>query len=72
MAGERISEEAAIVRTVRRVTDTARAARHPGLPGRGGGQSSGSLWYHGHTVCVSQGLTLSTASLVPFKSLTDI
>ena len=24
----------------------------------------GSLWYHGHTICVSQGLTLSTASLV--------
>ena len=27
----------------------------------------GSLWYHRHTICVSQGLTLSTASLViPF------
>ena len=26
----------------------------------------GSLWYHGHTICVSQGLTLSTASLVLF------
>ena len=24
----------------------------------------GSLWYHGHTICVSQGLTLSTTSLV--------
>ena len=24
----------------------------------------GSLWYHGHTICISQGLTLSTASLV--------
>ena len=24
----------------------------------------GSLWYHRHTICVSQGLTLSTASLV--------
>ena len=24
----------------------------------------GSLWYHGHTICVSQGLTLSTAGLV--------
>lgn len=47
MAGERSSEEAAIVRKVRRVTDKARAraARHRGLRsfdrGRGGGQSSG-------------------------------
>ena len=24
----------------------------------------GLLWYLGHTICVSQGLTLSTASLV--------
>ena len=24
----------------------------------------GLLWYHGHKICVSQGLTLSSASLV--------
>ena len=32
----------------------------------------GSLWFHGNTICVSQGLTLSTASLVFRCFLLDI
>ena len=30
-------------------------------------QGLNGLWFHGHTICVSQGLAISTASLVCFK-----
>ena len=34
----------------------------------------GSLWYHGHTICVSQGLTLSTARQIVmfYRHLDDV